>query len=131
MVDPNSPSTDFSTRDILNALKEKIDSLYGDFGSGNFGGNTIVKAYDSDSNIFLVRTAREAEEKVHLALTCLTSIKKANIVIRSLAVAGSSRTCIDKLTDLFHIFVDATIVDDSQKAVRRQYYQNFTTGLEL
>ena len=98
LLDPSlGEPEELSGRDVISAVREQLQLLYGDMGAGEFGGNTLLKFYDANTQMFVVRTAREAEHQVRLALSTVTQIKQNSLVVRSLGVAGSSRTCLDKL----------------------------------
>ena len=79
-------------------------------------GTTGVRYMDPISKIYVVRTSREELEKVQFALTCVHEVKRGgsggsnassslsssslgvnNIVLRTLDIAGSMRTCKEKL----------------------------------
>ena len=81
LLDPSlGEPEELSGRDVISAVREQLQLLYGDMGAGEFGGNTLLKFYDANTQMFVV-----------------TQIKQNSLVVRSLSVAGSSRTCLDKL----------------------------------
>lgn len=93
-------------KDFHTALKAKITELFGEIGSGEFGNNTMVKYYDSSyTRLLVVRTSRKDEEKVLLALSCLTKVRDVDVVVRSLRVSSCSRTCLDTLKSLIGSFL--------------------------
>ena len=121
----SNPSSlmEISSRDLNATLLDTIQRLYGDIGTGTFGmGTTGVKFMDPISSIYVVRTSREDLERVQFALTCINEVKRGglnnnsnssnsmisssssssrcsvnNIVLRTLDIAGSMRTCKEKL----------------------------------
>ena len=118
---------DISSRDLNATLLDTIQRLYGDVGTGTFGmGTTGVKYLDPISKIYVVRTSREDLEHVQFALTCISEVKRGgssnssknftspsssnssvnNIVLRTLDVAGSMRTCKEKLHRNLRTYAD-------------------------
>ena len=60
-------------REILNQIKDKIQLLYGDVGSGSFGLNLSIKYYERDLlHLFVLRCPRENEVEV-IGVDCYTS----------------------------------------------------------
>lgn len=100
------PSTKniYTTSDIMNAIKDKLSAFMGDYGAMY---SCQVKYYDLESRIFIVRTSREAEIHMKAAISMVNTIKKSNIIVRSLASCGSSRSCIEKLKILLDLFISA------------------------
>ena len=97
------------SRDVVNALREKMALLYGDIGAGEYGKNTSVRFFDDSTHIFVVRTAREAETQVRLCLSAITALGagKTSVVVRSLGLHGCARTCMNKLRLLLRRALDA------------------------
>ena len=95
------------SRDLIAAIREKIQVLYGDVGAGEFGTNMAVRYFDgnveSGSKILVLRTPREGEIQTKYAMTSVQSIKHMNVCIRSLATCGSARTARSKLIELLSI----------------------------
>ena len=119
----------------MNAIHEKLQVLFGDIGAGEFGGNTMVKFYDANTLIFVIRTGREAEHSVRLALAILNQVKRTSLIFRTLGVAGSGRTCLDKLRKMLDRVLEAealsSMVDESTQAKRREQYESLFQTLEL
>lgn len=93
-------------KDFHLALKNKITELFGEIGAGEFGNNTMVKYYDNSyTKLLVVRTTRKDEEKVLLALSCLTKVKEVDLVIRCLRISSCFRTCLDSLKSLIGTFL--------------------------
>lgn len=84
---------EFNIRDLLNILREKIITIWGDFGAIHNSGISI-KYFDEVSKIFVLRISRESEMEVHFALSLITTIKRNNIIVRALCVCGSIRTTL-------------------------------------
>ena len=131
----NVTVSDFTAKDIQYSIREKVESLFGEVGAGSYGSSSIVKGFDTYSRIFVVRSQREAETNVRLAISCVTSIKYKSMVIRTLSVAGSVRTCSNKLRDFFTINVESGspigLLSETQKQARRDHYTAILTNLEL
>jgi RNase P/RNase MRP subunit POP5 len=103
-------------RDIHQALRDKIQELYGDVGSGEIGGSTMVKFFDvQHSGILVVRCPREKETEVQFALAALSKVKTTDLVFRSLRVKGSARTCIDTVQELVSEYVSFSVADEEAK----------------
>lgn len=124
-------SEEYSARDLQNVIKEKVESLYGDVGVGSFGSTSLIKAFDNASKIFVLRTTREAEINLRLAISCINTVKDKNLILRTLAVAGSSRTCGEKLRTIFITSVENSNFSESVKIERLQFYSNVMSNLVL
>jgi RNase P/RNase MRP subunit POP5 len=134
---------EIASRDIVNMLREKLQQLFGDVGAGEFGGSTMIKFYDANTHIIVVRTAREAEQSVRLALAVMTGIKRNALIVRTLSVAGSSRTCLDKLRVLLDraLAAEAFLVpgdghddggrEENARQKRKDQYATLLQSLEL
>lgn len=136
LFDPSQAQVDeIASRDVINAIREKLQMLFGDIGAGEFGGNTIIKFYDANTQIFVVRTAREAEHNVRLAMATVSNLKRNALIIRTLSVAGSGRTCLDKLKILLSRALEAdaytSSMDDTTRLKRQSQYQTLLQTLEL
>ena len=109
-----------TSRELNSAVLETIQRLYGDVGTGSFGmGTTGVRYIDPVSKIYVIRTSREDLEQVQFALTCMNQVKKGggtsnsnsnsavnNIVLRTLDIAGSMRTCKEKLIHYLRTYAE-------------------------
>ena len=126
---------ELASRDVIAAVRERLQVLYGDMGAGEFGGNTVIKFYDANTQLVVVRTAREAEHSVRLALATVTQIKRTALVVRTLCVAGSGRTCLDKLRALLRRALEAEAVvgrlDEATRLRRQEQYESLMQTLEL
>lgn len=70
------------------------------------------------SNIFVVKTTRDAQVRVHFALSCMRaigsttgplSISDSEVpIVRSISVHSCPRTCLAKLREVFHAYFEAT-----------------------
>ena len=72
---------DYNARDLQNAIKEKVESLFGDVGLGSFGTSSLITVFDIKSKIFVLKTPREAENNVRLALACISVVKTKNLIL--------------------------------------------------
>lgn len=122
---------DYSARDVLGAIKEKVEALFGDIGVGCFGTLSIIPLFDLKSKIFVLRTSREAETNLRFALSCITTIKNKVLIIRTLAVSGSARSCTEKLRTTFQTLVDSSNINETLKAEQHQFYNKLMSTLEL
>ena len=129
LVEARYPS-EFSNKDIIVSIREKIQMLSGDLGSGSFGNNSTIRLYDDTSKIFVLRVPREAELEVRLATCSVTSVKKSNAIIRVLAVAGCIRTCREKIAALFSIFKNG-IADEPDAAAFEDKYAELIKACDL
>jgi RNase P/RNase MRP subunit POP5 len=135
---PGSPTKfqeklSLNSRDIQIKLREKIGELYGDVGVGEFGQATYIRYHDGKySNIFVVKTTREAQQKVHFALSCMSEAGDSQWCIRSLAVNSCQRTCMQSLRELFAAhFACAGMVSDAERIAAAQTIEKNLSTLEL
>lgn len=135
LEDPNNSTTttreEFTARDLQNVIKEKVESLFGDIGAGSFGTNSLIRSFDINSKIFIVRTSRDAETNLRLAISCITTIKNKNISIRTLGVAGCSRSCTAQLQSIFTTLIVSSNYNEETKVEREKFYANVISNLEL
>ncbi len=96
-----SESDDIVSRDLLMAIREKIQTLWGDIGSGGFGNSISIKFYDDSSRLFVVRVPRDFEMDLRLTILCVDQIKKKNVCVRLIQVVGCVRSCRDTLSQCF------------------------------
>ncbi len=103
-------------RDLLVAIQEKVQALYGDVGAGEFGTTTALRYFDGNvetgSKILVLRTPREGEAQIKFAMSSVQCIKSTNVCIRSLATCGSARTARQRLVELLSIARGRQINDD-------------------
>jgi len=151
LLDPAAPPAavaDITAHDILSVLREKISSLYGDVGAGDFGSGVQLKYLDKSTaeggekegsgvtgratHIFVVRCAREAEQQVRFALCTVASIKRTALILRTLGVSGSSRTCADKVRSTLCAAVDAWegVGDKEKSEKKRRLLEGLKDGIE-
>ena len=122
---------EYMARDLQKAIKDKVDALFGDIGAGQFGNLSVIHVFDPTSKIFVLRTSREAETNLRLAISCVTSVKTKNLLLRTLSVSGSARTCLESLRTIFVTLVENSNASEVTKAERRRFYESFTSNLEL
>ena len=127
--DPAS-GEEYNARDLQNAIKEKVENLFGDIGLGSFGTSSMITIFDIKTKIFVLRTPREAETNVRLALACITMVKAKSLILRTLGVAGCARTCIEKLRVTFNTQVLNSNVSDALKKERNLFYTNLLGNLD-
>lgn len=102
-------ASELSSQEIQVVLREKIQTLYGDVGAGSFGNMTIVRFFNKETNIFVVRSTRDAYKDVWFAMSCISAIQRMNVVIRVIRVSGSVRTCVNFLQDIFESVISKAI----------------------
>jgi len=96
------------SRDFQTVIRDKIQELYGDVGLGEFGQASYIKYFDAKySNIFVIKTTREAQIKVHFALNCISQVSEVHVMIRSLSVNSCPRTCQESLKKIFALYFEA------------------------
>lgn len=88
-----------SSNDIIGAIRDSIQNIYGDIGAGLYGMSATIRYFDSESSrkIFVLRVQREFYRQVWFAMSCISSIKRVFLSIRMLTVAGCGRTCTAKI----------------------------------
>lgn len=106
----NTSTGEVTASEIQIALREKIQILFGDVGAGSFGNSTMVRFFDKETSIFVVRTTREACKDVWFAMSCISCIQKLNIIIRVIRVSGSVRTCAKSLEEIFESIISKLII---------------------
>ena len=130
--DESDPASgeEYNARDLQNAIKEKVENLFGDIGLGSFGTSSMITVFDIKTKIFVLRTPREAETNVRLALACITMVKAKSLILRTLGVAGCARSCIEKLRVTFNTQVINSNVSDALKKERNLFYTNLLGNLD-
>lgn len=125
--------TTVNSRDIQSVIRDKIQELYGDVGLGEFGQASYIKYYDAKfSNILVLKTTREAQVKVHFALSCISEVSEVHLMIRSLSVNSCPRTCMESLKKLFALhFAVAEFNSEAEKMNATQVVEKNLAALEL
>jgi RNase P/RNase MRP subunit POP5 len=125
--------TSVTSRDIQSVVRDKIQELYGDVGLGEFGQASYIKYYDAKySNIFVIKTTREAQVKVHFALSCIAEVSEVHLMIRSLSVNSCPRTCMESLKKLFEShFQAAEFTTELERMAATQVVDKNLSSLEL
>lgn len=107
VIDSNSNPVPMSitSRDIIHAIREKVQILYGDIGYGELQTSNIKYFEDKVMHVFVVRVPEDKSQSIYFTLSCITSIKQCNnIVIRVITIASCERTCKTKLLHIFQRF---------------------------
>lgn len=96
-ADPGDVSA-LTPQDLLIAVRESAQTLFGDVGTGVHCANLSIKLFDKDSRrkLFVLRVNRGSFRQIWLALSCIQAIKRFSCSIRVLQVAGCHRTCKEK-----------------------------------
>jgi RNase P/RNase MRP subunit POP5 len=118
------------SRDVLAAVKEKVQTLYGDVGAGQFGASMAVKYIDEDSLIFVLRTSRESETETRYAMSTVDTLKGSSVSLRALGVCGSARTAITELSDLMYSASDGNVAG-GKGMTRQQVEEDLLNSIEL
>jgi len=134
-------------KDLLAAVRDKISQFYGEIGTAQLSSSLAVKFHDAESSsskgsndegesgatqVFVLRCSREAEDSVRFAMSTVSSVKKTTLIMRSLAVSGSSRTCISTTANMLDRSVDAdwTLSEAEKKNKKERLRQVVTNSLE-
>jgi RNase P/RNase MRP subunit POP5 len=131
-------------KDLLAAVRDKISQFYGEIGTAQLSSSLAVKFHDAETNkgdenggsgathVFVLRCSREAEESVRFAMSTVSTVRKTTLIMRSLAVSGSSRTCISTTANLLDRAVDAdwTMGEVEKKDKKARLRQVLTNSLE-
>lgn len=125
--------TTVNARDIQSVIRDKIQELYGDVGLGEFGQASYIKYYDAKySSILVLKTTRDAQIKVHFALSCISEVSEVHLMIRSLSVNSCPRTCMESLKKLFALhFAVAEFSSEAEKLNAVQVVEKNLAALEL
>ena len=115
---------------MLAAVKEKVQTLYGDVGAGQFGASMAVKYIDEDSLIFVLRTSRESETETRYAMSTVDTLKGSSVSLRALGVCGSARTAITELSDLMYSASDGNVAG-GKGMTRQQVEEDLLNSIEL
>ncbi|KAJ3043210.1 RNA-binding protein pop5 [Rhizophlyctis rosea] len=79
-------------RAIKKALKESIETNFGDYGDGIVAGSLSVKYFSPFTNVAILRVARDHLQMVWAAITFITSIQKRSCIVRVVHVSGTIRS---------------------------------------
>ena len=125
------PAAGIKSRDIQQSLRDKIQELYGDMGSGEYGQNTMVKYVDEVSHVCVIRMPKEAQIQVHFALSCLQKVKDADVIFHSVAIKSCSRTCMQALGEVLTRVYAQIYVDEVEARKALEAVQHTLTLLDL
>ncbi len=104
-------------RELQQAIKDKIQELYGDIGSGEIGQVTSVKYFENlYTHIFVVKTLRELESRVEFALSCINRLDQQNLVIRTIVSQGCERTTSMRVKQTLINALQSLVVPENEKA---------------
>lgn len=119
-----------SVKDIQNAIREKIKELYGDIGVGDLGNSTVVKYFDRElSHIFILRTLRENQIKVHFAISCINKIKDVDLTIRTIVIKSCPRTCQEGFLELYQGIV--LTLSESTEEEKKEIFESMHKSIKL
>lgn len=105
LIDPNAMKQDveYTVKDIVQIIREKIQNLFGDYGMGLIGNSLVIKYYDNNSRIFLLKTTRDGLKETWFALSTIVEIKKVALIVRVLNVCSSERTFPNDLKKIYDV----------------------------
>lgn len=104
-------------RELQQAIKDKIQELYGDIGSGEIGQVTSVKYFENlYTHIFVVKTLRELESRVEFALSCINRLDQQNLVIRTIVSQGCERTTSMRVKQTLINALQSLVAPENEKA---------------
>ena len=140
MFDPSAKHREeVTSRSLLSAIREKIGQFYGEVGTAQLSTSMVVKFHDGEcdsgghgTQLFIIRCAREAEQSIRFAMSAITFIKRCTLILRSLSVSGSSRTCISTTEDIITKAIDANWeLNDTEKVeIKEKLHHNLRSFLE-
>ena len=139
LIDPNVMKQDveYSMKDIIQNIREKIQNLYGDYGMGLIGNSIVIKYYDNNTKIFLLKTTREGLNQTWFALSTILEIKKIALVVRVLNICSSERTFPMELKKLYQIIYNNNKTNNnsnnnSSKNIQPiEYYYNLIDNITI
>ena len=82
-----------TTRSLLDAVKEAILSLHGDYGLACVQHSLNIKYLNAVTRVLILRCPRNHHKAVWAALTTITSLKKVPCAAHVLHVGGTIRSC--------------------------------------
>eukprot|EP00128_Syssomonas_multiformis_P000469 Colp12_sorted_trinity150504_noHs@27779 len=85
--------TTLSSKDITQALKDMVYSLYGDYGLGCLIGSLSVKYFNVATGLVIVRCARDYHTVVASTISFTTSLKKRPCALRTVHLGGTIESC--------------------------------------
>ena len=80
-------------RSLLDAVKEAILCLHGDYGLASVQHSLNIKYLNAVTRVLILRCPRDHHKAVWAALTTITSFKKVPCVAHVLHVGGTIRSC--------------------------------------
>lgn len=102
----NSEASGVSALDVYMAVKNSMQSTWGDAGWGQASNLLAVKLWHPAIRIALVRGPLELQAEVHSALALIRSVKKQPVAVRVIQVAGCLRTVKEALQQWYAIAAD-------------------------
>ena len=78
---------------LADTIDSLIEKLYGDMGVATIAPSFSVIYFNTNTNIAIVRAAREAQKKFHALLTFIQKLGEYNVAIRVIHISGSVKKC--------------------------------------
>jgi len=90
---PSQKLEALSTRDVYSAIKDSVQTNFGDYGVGCIASSISVKYFSPFTNIGVLRISRDHYHIVWGATTFITQIKTRRCLIRVLHLGGTIKQC--------------------------------------
>ena len=91
--DGNTALVGATPRNILDAVKESILSLHGDYGLASVQHSLNIKYLNAVTRVMIVRCPRDQHKAVWSAITTITSLKRTPCAAHVIHVGGTIRSC--------------------------------------
>ncbi|CAF0718128.1 unnamed protein product [Brachionus calyciflorus] len=79
--------------DLSSAIHKSIEKFYGDLGAAEMIPSFSVIYYNLNTNLCILRTARNLEKKFHTLLTFIQKIEEYDVKFKIIHKSGSIRKC--------------------------------------
>lgn len=79
--------------DITSTINKSIEKFYGDLGAAEMIPSFSLIYFNQNTNICILRTARNLEKKFHTMLTYIQKIEDINVQFRIIHKSGSIKKC--------------------------------------
>lgn len=121
-------SCKFKDFSLCEAITEKVQQLYGDFGVGAIRAGFSTKYCNEHTKVAVIRVRRGPHKFVASTLPCIKIIDKRPVIVNTLYVGASIRQCFLFLKSYqqrqFDIYCK-TLVTDEEKLALKDAILNF------
>ena len=76
-------------KELQDHFKQEVSDLYGDLGHAKIAGNFMMKFWNVETKVFILRVGRENEQMVTSALALMNQLKNLPCRVRILHVSGT------------------------------------------